>query len=532
VRILALDVGTSRTKLGVYDGELRRHQLASRVSRAVGGDGTVDLALLGADVAALLAETGPYSEIDAVGITTIFGHVFLDATGKAVTAGWGWNHGVARTEAKEIDTFCRERRLEAGRPVTPELLAPRLLWLRRNRPELFGRITRVIGIKDYLLREFTGETLTDPSQRDYAVLLPEVVSHVLGPAVSPGLLPPEVPGHFRAGTVSAVAAQTFGIAEGTPVAVGSSDGTAAMYGAGVLAGGVVATVSGSTDVCMVLDGDGNRRGTLRSGMNPGPGNVQPAGEGEARHLVCNRGMINGTRLRGGSTGASGEAVRWWRDITGATASSGRGWPTIPPGAEGVRVAPGFAGERAPFFRGDVGTIDGLTVRHGMDHIIRAFHEANAYRLARLTELIVASSTSATRMILGGGTGVDGEAGAIDAIRAAVVPLPLYRADDEHLSLRGAAMFAIVAAHASAEGAWGKDGGEEGDFPDAEARDGLLRQLSEMVAARATPVAGDAVTRKSYGELYRRWLAWMESILPPGDARRGSATGEADGGFGE
>jgi hypothetical protein len=105
-----------------------------------------------------------------------------------------------------------------------------------------------------------------------------------------------------------------------------------------------------------------------------------------------------------------------------------------------------------------------------------------------------------------------------------VPLPLYRADDEHLSLRGAAMFAIVAA--------GELPGEtpEGGAPAGGAGDERLRQLGEMVAARATPVAVEAPLRETYGRLYRRWLAWMESILPPGETRQGSTDDAGKGGY--
>jgi ribulose kinase len=150
----------------------------------------------------------------------------------------------------------------------------------------------------------------------------------------------------------------------------------------------------------------------------------------------------------------------------------------------------------------------------MAHIVRALHEANAYRLARLAELIVASSPSANRMILGGGSGIEDETEAIDAIRAAVAPLPLSRADDEHLSMRGAAMFALVAA------------GNPADRTHADRR---LRQLSEMVAARATPVAAEAHLRETYGALYRRWLAWMETVLPPMETPGGSTLEDGDGG---
>jgi sugar (pentulose or hexulose) kinase len=80
------------------------------------------------------------------------------------------NHAAA--EANEIrrripeKTVCRR----TARRVSPELLAPKVMWLAREQPGLYRRIRAVIGLKDEMVRRLTGAVQTDLAHRDYSLI--------------------------------------------------------------------------------------------------------------------------------------------------------------------------------------------------------------------------------------------------------------------------------------------------------------------------------------------------------------------------
>jgi sugar (pentulose or hexulose) kinase len=76
---------------------------------------------------------------------------------------------------------------------------------------------------------------------------------------------------------------------------------------------------------------------------------------------------------------------------------------VPVGAEGLRMLPGIAGERAPFWRPEArGEVRGWRVEHRREHFFRAAMEATAYRAARLVGEMIATGLSLSTVRLAGG----------------------------------------------------------------------------------------------------------------------------------
>ena len=56
-----------------------------------------------------------------------------------------------------------------GRRAAPELLAPKLLWLKTHAPDIAGRIQSVIGLKDEMVRRLTGVVSTNVTHANYGM---------------------------------------------------------------------------------------------------------------------------------------------------------------------------------------------------------------------------------------------------------------------------------------------------------------------------------------------------------------------------
>src|SRR6056297_3167155 len=155
MRVLTVDVGTSRGKAALYDDQLHANQLVSLPTEGVLPDGAVDLArllrfvfqLIRAAMDTVNADASP----DVIAVTTIYGHVFLDADYQPVGSGLAWNHNGAVDYVESVTEAYAHVGADPGRPIGAEHLAPRLLWLMHEFPGLFQRIQWVTGIKDYLV---------------------------------------------------------------------------------------------------------------------------------------------------------------------------------------------------------------------------------------------------------------------------------------------------------------------------------------------------------------------------------------------
>lgn len=112
----------------------------------------------------------------------------------------------------------------------------KLMQLRERQPELFARIDKVLGSKDYINFRFTGAVCTDPSYASgsgaYDLLRADFDDELLSNAgLDRSIFPPIVPSHEIVGRVTPEAAAESGLAAGTPVACGGVDNACMALGA-------------------------------------------------------------------------------------------------------------------------------------------------------------------------------------------------------------------------------------------------------------------------------------------------------------
>ena len=377
------------------------------------------------------AEIGKHPGItfDAVGVSAMLGYVFLDKTGCPLMPAVIYADNRATNEAEEIRQLFTEERYVAitGRMTSPLLLAPKIKWFARHRPAVTAKLSHIIGLKDDIIRRLTGQIQTDFAHLDYSGLynvyrgrLEVDILAALG--IKKTLLPDASPATAIAGTVGNEAAGQLGLTVGTPVISGSSYGTTAMYGAGVLEEGSAVLISGTTDVLMISAASA-------------PGDC-------GRVLSVNTGMPAQTFLVGGPLGLSGGTLQYFTQLLQASVSGlAKKIEALPPGSNGLLIFPGLNGERAPYWKSSLtGAVVGLTLEHQSEHLLRAVMEGCALRLLSLLNVLSQNRLRPQSLnIAGGGAGID----AWNQIRADVCGLEVRKLAVSEATCLGTALFCMA-----------------------------------------------------------------------------------------
>jgi xylulokinase len=329
-------------------------------------------------------------EVSAVGLTgQMHGLVMLDASGRVLRPAILWNDQRTGQQCAEITEKVGGlgRLLElTGNAVLPGFTAPKIVWVRQNEPEVYGKTAHLLLPKDYVRYCLTGEYATEVSDASGTSLLDVEHRRWSGEMLHALDIPeewlprctesPEV-----SGAISAAAARETGLKAGTPVVGGGGDQAAQAVGSGVVQTGIISVTSGTSGV-VFAHAD------------------KFAAEAQGRlhafcHAVPGRWHLMGVML------AAGGSFRWLRDSLGkaecaAAALRGedpydlltRAASLAPVGCQGLLFLPYLTGERTPHPDPQArGAFVGLTVLHGRNDIIRSVLEGVSFGLRDSLELI-------------------------------------------------------------------------------------------------------------------------------------------------
>lgn len=166
-----------------------------------------------------------------------------------------WNDGRSGEECAELEERFPHARTITGNLAMPGFTAPKLIWMRKREPALFGRVCKVLLPKDYLRLKMTGEFASDMSDSAGTLWLDVArrrwsegllaacdlgLDHM--PALCEG---PEVTGRLRPEVAAA-----WGM-ENTPVVAGGGDNAAGAVGVGVVRDGDAVLSLGTSGVIFV-----------------------------------------------------------------------------------------------------------------------------------------------------------------------------------------------------------------------------------------------------------------------------------------
>jgi xylulokinase len=329
--------------------------------------------------------------------------VFLDRGGESLARSIIWLDRRAIPQAEAISKIIDpERILEiTGLPLDFIFSAPKILWVKENTPEIYGRTWRILCAKDYIVYRLTGIPVTDYTMASRTMLFDirklrwsEELCEALG--IDPSILP-EARGSWEvAGEVTAKAAEDTGLKPGTPVACGGGDRPCEALGAGVVDEGMANIGTGTGSVFEIP----LEEPRLDKGMRFDC----------CLHVAPSRWEYEGI------VNATGASLRWFRDNfcrAEAVEAEVRGLSIyhildveasrVPVGCEGVYYYPHLWGARLPKPNPRAkGVFYGILHSHGRGHFVRAILEAAGFQYLGTLRILKELGVSIERIRMVGG----------------------------------------------------------------------------------------------------------------------------------
>lgn len=316
-------------------------------------------------------------------------------------------YGVDTRAVKEIDELNAKYGEDEIFNATANCLSsqstgPKILWIKKNEPEVYKKARWFVDATTFIVARLTSRVVIDHFSAGCMVPMYDPWSNKWSDRfckdfVNLEQLPEILWSHELAGRVTSKASELTGLAEGTPVSVGTIDAGAEALSVGVTKPGEMMMMYGSTIfMIQVTDNDQAREKRLWAGPYLFPG------------TWC--------LLAGMAT--SGSLTRWFRDqfapeLVAAEKSGGasayaelvKEAAETKPGAEGVIVLPYFSGERTPVMDPRAkGMIFGLSLTHTRGHIFRAILEGMGHGVKQHVDLFTSiGARPKTIKSVGGGT---------------------------------------------------------------------------------------------------------------------------------
>lgn len=282
-----------------------------------------------------------------------------------------------------------------GNALTSQAVGPKILWLKRKRPDLHAQAAKFLTSTSYLTLRLTGEYVIDHYTAAnfapvYDVATQDWTMDLTDDVCRLDQLPRLLWTSEIAGRVTARAAAETGLAEGTPVTTGTIDAAAEAVSVGVRAPGDLMMMYGST--VFIIEVTESRIQDPRLWYAPW--------------------LYPGTHSAPSGLSTSGTLTQWFRERFMPGIDRAEAFWTLaaeaaasPPGANGLIVLPYFSGERTPIHDPLAkGAVFGLNLTHTRGDMFRAVLEGIAHGTAHVFETYRALGAAPERVLaVGGGT---------------------------------------------------------------------------------------------------------------------------------
>lgn len=440
--VLALDVGTSSVRGGLYDAAGRGvpgtdadRPHAPRATADGGVEFDAEAILAGAAdvVDRVLGAAGPLAaRIRGVGIAT-FWHSLLgtDAAGRPLTPVLTWADTRAAGHAGRLADRLDGRAVHArtGCPIHPSFLPAKLAWIAAARPAIWREAAWWGSVGEWLHRRLFGRP-DAPASRSMASasgLLDQAADRwddailaALGLDAA-RLSPLGDLGDVSEGLDAPWAARWPPLAR-VPWLPAVGDGASGQIGSGCAGPDRLALNVGTSAALRVL-----RRGP-----------AVPPPEGLFGYRVD---RLDG--VVGGALSEGGNVLAWMRETLRLPGTAGMqaALAAMRPDEHGLTLLPLFAGERAPGWRGDLrAAVVGLSLGTRPLDLLRAGLEAVALRLALVADRLAPAAPGAGTVVASGGAVLGSPAWL--SIIADALGRPVRPSGEPEASARGAALLAL------------------------------------------------------------------------------------------
>ena len=172
------------------------------------------------------------------------GLVVLDEEDQVIRPAILWNDGRTTEETEYLNTEIGKSHLEkyTANIAYAGFTAPKILWMRKNEPENFARIRKIMLPKDYLAYRLSGTFSTDYSDASGMLLLDvankcwsKEMCGICG--ITEDMLPALFESYEKTGTVKKEIAAELGLSDNVVVAAGGGDNAASAVGTGTVGEG-------------------------------------------------------------------------------------------------------------------------------------------------------------------------------------------------------------------------------------------------------------------------------------------------------
>lgn len=239
MKLIAIDIGTTRIKAALFDDQGRMARIVDRRLDVAASPEIRDARCWSRISDELLRKITSGTDIDGVVLTgNMHALLGVDASGEPVAPARLWSDSSATAEADSLRSRLGDKILA----VTGDLPLPlfpiaKMVRMKREAPDLYHKSVAFLQPKDFVGYALTGEMATDPSDASGTLLMDLSTGEWAADLVrEAGLdLPklPEIrPSAALRGHVTPEAARRTGLRAGTPVFTGSGDLASAAIGSG------------------------------------------------------------------------------------------------------------------------------------------------------------------------------------------------------------------------------------------------------------------------------------------------------------
>lgn len=316
--------------------------------------------------------------------------ILLDEKGNPLTNCIIW----ADNRSEAIATQLRNSQLgmdfynRTGVPMHSMSPLCKMQWFKENKPQLYQRAAKFVGIKEYVLFQLSKSFVVDTSLASATGLLNlhslkwdnEVLNFLdISESKLPEVRSPHYFFHYN-NTYKPLLLPT-----GVPVVLGASDGALANVGTGAVHPHQMAITIGTSGAARMM--------------------VLGAETDSAMRTFCYH-VAGSKYIIGGATNNGGVVMQWLKeevlafdDDYEALFAEAKG---IPPGCNGLIFLPYILGERAPIWNaGAKGVFFGLSIEHKRSHFIRAVMESVIFAIYSIAKVVLVKK-SVTEIHASGG----------------------------------------------------------------------------------------------------------------------------------
>jgi len=172
--VIGADMGTTTVKAVAFDAtghEIARAEQTLALTHSEEGAAEQDPVAVYASVSQTIGQAARHAQasgytVERIGLSAAMHSLLpVDSADRPLAPAMTWMDTRAREDARALWDSPEGRDLYArtGTPIHPMAPLPKLLWLRRARPQIFNAAARFVSLKEWVWRQWFGEWSVDAS---------------------------------------------------------------------------------------------------------------------------------------------------------------------------------------------------------------------------------------------------------------------------------------------------------------------------------------------------------------------------------